>query len=212
MSEPDETHWKDTQRLESWAGETRLNLIRLLAIAVFYGRHVIEALAAPVGSPVRGKYHAQVTFLCLLWASAAVVMHMRLTRRRMDPWLKYAATGFDAAMITGLCALAGGPKTPLVLLYFPLIAAAPMRLSLRLVYVATGCAIAGYLILLGHYAWYIVGFRKYYSTPELRIPRSQEAIWILAMLVCGFLAGQVVRQMHRITARYPVAAADSVRS
>ncbi len=212
MLKPEEIEWRDTQRLESWAGETRLNLIRLVAIAVFYGRHLIEAMASPAGSPVRGAYHAQVTCLCLLWASGAVVMHMRLARRRMDIWLKYAATGYDAVMITGLCALAGGPKTPLVLLYFPLIAAAPLRLSLRLVYVATGCAIAGYLILLGHYAWYVVGFRKYYSTPELRIPRSQEAIWLLAMLVCGVLAGQVVRQMHRMTARYPVAAADSVRT
>src|SRR5438067_1339282 len=46
---------------------------------------------------------------------------------------------------------------------------------------------------------------KYYSTPELRIPWSTEVIWLLAMCVAGLLAGQVVRQMRRISAGYAVA-------
>ena len=204
MSQDEELAWEDTQRLESWAGETRLNLIRLVAIAVFYGRHLVEAMAATVGSPVRGTYHIQVTVLCLLWAGVAIGMYERLRRRRLTPGLKFFSTGLDAAMITVLCVLAGGPKTPLVLLLFPVIASAPLRLSLSLVYFATGCAIGGYLIVLAHYAWYVVGFHKYYATPELRIPRSQEAIIVLALAASGVMAGQVVRQMKRIAGRYPV--------
>jgi hypothetical protein len=212
MPGPDENEWNDTERLESWAGETRLNLIRVLAIAAFYGRHLVEMLSSPADSPLRGAYHAKVTCLCLLWATAAIVLHIWLTRRRTHPALKYAVTGYDAAMITILCALAGGPKSPLVLLYFPLIAAAPLRLSLRLVYFASSCAIGGYLVVLAHYAWYVIGFRKYYSTPELRIPRGQEAIVVLALLVTGVLAGQIVRQVRRIAARYPVVALDAIRT
>jgi hypothetical protein len=208
MSQPETLEWEDTQRLESWAGETRMNLIRLLAIAAFYGRHVVEAMTAPIGSPVRGAYHIQVTCLCVLWAGLAVVLHTKLRQRWMPAELKYFTVGFDAVMITLLCILAGGPRTPLVLLYFPLIASAPLRLSLRLVYVTTGCAILGYLIILAHYAWYEIGFKKYYSTPELRIPRSQEAIVVLALAVTGVMAGQVVRQMRRIAARYPVIAVE----
>jgi eukaryotic-like serine/threonine-protein kinase len=155
-------------------------------------------------STVRGPYHTRVTLLCLMWAAMAVVLHVWLTRRRFAPWLKYVVSIGDAFMITILCTIAGGPKTPLVLLYFPLIAAAPLRLSLKLVYVTTACAIAGYLCLLGMYAWYWIGFTKYYSTPELRIPRSTEAIVILALLVTGLLAGQFVRQARRIAGRSPV--------
>jgi hypothetical protein len=208
MSQPETLDWEDTQRLEGWAGETRLNLIRLLAIAVFYGRHVIEAMTAAPDSPVRGVYHIRVTCICILWAALAIMLHAKLRQRWMPPGLKYFTTGFDAAMITLLCVLAGGPKAPLLMLYFPLIATAPMRVSLRLVYFATSCAILGYLIVLAIYAWYVIGFKKYYSTPELRIPRSQEAFFILALAVSGVMAGQVVRQMRRIAGRYPVVVAE----
>jgi hypothetical protein len=92
-----------------------------------------------------------------------------------------------------------------VILYFLVIAAAPLRLSLRLVYVATGLAVAGYLFLLGHYVFYQVGYERYYSHPELRIPRTQEAIFLLGLLTSGVLAGQVVRQARRLARCLPVA-------
>jgi hypothetical protein len=171
MSEPQALEWDDLQRLESWAGEIRLNLIRLTAIAVFYGRHLVEWFLSTTDSTVRGTYHTRVTLLCLMWAAMAVVLHVWLTRRRFAPWMKYVVSIGDGFMITLLCTIAGGPKTPLVLLYFPLVASAPLRLSLKLVYITTACAIVGYLCLLGMYAWYWIGFSKYYSTPELRIPR-----------------------------------------
>ena len=56
----------------------------------------------------------------------------------------------------------------------------------------------GYLFLLGYYAWYLVGFHRYYETPELRIPRSEEAITLIALLVAGLFAGQTVRQARRL--------------
>ena len=107
-------------------------------------------------------------------------------------------------MVTTLCAIAGGPRTPLVVLFFAVIASAPLRLSLRLVYVTTIGAVLGYLFLLGYYAWYVIGWTKYYSTPDLRIPRSAEAIVVLALLTTGVFAGQVVRQARRMVERYPV--------
>ncbi|HEY7090005.1 MAG TPA: hypothetical protein VH518_18045 [Tepidisphaeraceae bacterium] len=181
-----------------------MNLIRLLAIALFYGRHLIEYFVSAADTPVRGIYHTKVTLLCLVWAGFALVLHVWLTRRRVLPWLMYVVVGIDAGMITLLCVIAGGPQSPLVLLFFPLIASAPLRLSLPLVWWATACAILGYLGVLGHYAWYVVGFDRYYSTPELRIPRSSEAIIVLALLVTGLLCGQVVRQARRLVLRYPV--------
>jgi hypothetical protein len=193
--------WEDARRLEAWAGEVRVNLLRLIGIILFYGRHLIEWAMAPKDSAVRGTYHVTVTAIALAWGAAVVVLHLWLRQPKVPPWLKYTTTLWDAAMITALCAVAGGPGSPLVLLYFPLIATAPLRPSLRLVYVATLAAMLGYLFLLGHYAWYRVGFEKYYATPELRIPRRQEAIMMLALVVCGLLAGQVVRQMRRLVLR-----------
>ena len=200
MSKTQSQDWDQSLRPEAWAGEIRVNLIRLAAIVLFYGRHLIEWFLAAANAPIRGRYHLAVTGLVLLWTVLALLLHGWLSRRYFEPWMKYLAIAVDGLMITLLCILAGGPRTPLVLVYFGLIASSPLRLSIRAVYFATAVAMISYLILLGHYAWYQIGFRRYYATPELRLPRSEEIITLLAMLVCGLFAGQVVRQIRRIAA------------
>jgi len=192
--------WDQSLRPEAWAGEIRVNLVRLAAIVLFYGRHLVEWFLAAPDAPIRGRYHLAVTGVVLLWTVLALLLHGWLSRRYFEPWMKYLAIAVDGLMITLLCGLAGGPRTPLVLVYFGLIASSPLRLSIRAVYFATAVAMVGYLVLLGHYAWYQIGFRRYYATPELRIPRSEEIITLLAMLVCGLFAGQSVRQIRRIVA------------
>ena len=63
----------------------------------------------------------------------AVALHLALSRRWNEPWVKYAVIVFDMLMVSGLCVAAGGPGTPLVLLYFAVIASAPLRFSLKLI-------------------------------------------------------------------------------
>ena len=200
--------WRDARRVEAWAGELRVNLIRLIAIVLFYGRHLIEFFLAPADSPVRGAYHIRVTAVIVAWAAMAVVLHVMLSRRRMPEPLKYFSVGLDLLMTTLLCAIAGGPRTPLILLYYLILATAPLRLSLRLVYIAAVGAILGYLFLLGYYAWYMIGFHRYYATPELRVPRSEEAIYVLSLLVAGLFAGQTVRQARRLVTGHGVSVAE----
>ncbi|HEY8665750.1 MAG TPA: prolipoprotein diacylglyceryl transferase family protein [Tepidisphaeraceae bacterium] len=186
---------------ESWAGEIRVNLIRLVAIVLFYGRHLAEYFIARGDAVARG-YHLRVTMIVGVWAIAAVILHRLLRARSMMPALSYIAAILDLLLITLLCMIGDGPKSPLILLYFPFIATASLRLSLRLTYVATGGAILGYLLLLGYYAGYQIGFSTYYATPDLRIPRSTEGVMVLALLVSGLLAGQMVRQARRLAAAH----------
>ena len=196
--------WDDVRRLEEWAGEIRVNLIRLTGIVLFYGRHVVEYLLASPGAYVRGPYHLRVTWVAAAWAASVFLVRSQLARRVVPPWLKYATTAWDLFLVTVLCMIAGGPRSPLVLLLFLVVAMAPLRLSLRLLYATTAGAMLSYLCLLAYYAWFKIGREKYYSTPELRIPRSEEAIYVLALLVAGLLAGQAVRQARRIAGGYPV--------
>ena len=199
--------WDDVRRLEEWAGEVRVNLIRLTGIVLFYGRHVVEYLLASPGAYVRGPYHLRATWIAAAWAASVLLVRFQLARRVVPPWLKYATTAWDLFLVTLLCMVAGGPRSPLTLLLFLVVAMAPLRLSLRLVYATTAGAILSYLCLLAYYAWFKIGRQKYYSTPELRIPRSEEAIYVLALLVAGLLAGQVVRQARRMAGGYPVTVA-----
>jgi hypothetical protein len=196
--------WINARRIEAWAGEVRVNVIRVIALVLLYGRHLIEYWTSPPDAPVRGAYHAQVTWACLSWAATAAALHVLLVRRRVPDWLKYFTVSFDAAMITLICCLARDGRTPLVMLYFLLIATAPLRMSLRVVYAATVSAMGGYLIQVANYAWIVIGYQKYYATPELRIPRSHEVFVVLCLVVAGLLAGQSVRQARRLSDGYPV--------
>ena len=196
--------WDDIRRLEEWAGEVRVNLIRLTGIFLFYGRHLIEYLLSAPEAPARGVHHLRVTWVAAAWAAAVLLIRFQLARRVVPAWLKYATTASDLFLVTLLCMIAGGPRSPLVLLLFLVIAMSPLRLSLRLVYTTTAGAMLAYLTLLAYYAWARIGLEKYYATPELRIPRSEEAVYVLSLLVAGLLAGQVVRQARRIAGGYPV--------
>jgi hypothetical protein len=102
-------------------------------------------------------------------------------------------------MVSLLGMLRADPRAPVVLLFFPIIVSAAVRLSLPLVWFATIGSALGYLSVLAYYAWHVIGYDKYYSTPELRIPRGDEAMFILALIVTGVFAGQVVRQARRLT-------------
>lgn len=205
----DDDRWADARRIEAWAGEVRVNLIRLAAIVVFYGYHLINVFLVPGNETLRGAYHATVTTLVMAWAAAVMLLYFCLSRRYVPPGLKYAATIWDLFLITGLIAFTRDkPTSPLLALYFVVIAASALRLSLRLVYVATFGAIAAYLFLLGFYAFWVVGAEAYYSNPELRIPRSHEVIFILSLGASGICAGQVVRQACRLVEGYPVTVAE----
>jgi hypothetical protein len=206
---PEDAHWEDARRVEGWAGEARVNLIRLAALILFYGYHLINVYLSRDDPALAGAYHVWVTALVMVWSVGVVVLWLYLSRREVPPALKYVVTAWDTVLITTLLVLAGGPRSPLVILYFLLIAAAPLRLCLRLVYAATLLALAAYGFLLGHYAYYVVGYERYYSDPALRIPRTQEVIFALGLVASGVLAGQVVRQARRLVGAAPAVASSA---
>jgi hypothetical protein len=204
-----ENPWTDAQRLEGWAGEVRVNLVRVLALVGFYGHHLLRAYVFRADPDLTGAYHAQVTAVVVAWLAAALGLHFCLIRRWVPPGLKYAAVLWDLTLLTALLIFTPeGPRSPLVALYFVVIATAPLRLSLRLVYAATFGAVAGYLALLGEYVFFRIGAERYYADPALRIPRAHEVMVLLALGTAGLLAGQVVRQARRLVLGHPVSVRD----
>ena len=119
------------------------------------------------GHTVAGDYHLKVTALAMVWSVGVLALYLALSRRLAPPALKYAVTAWDLVLATALLVLSGGPGSPLVVLYFLVIAAAPLRLSLGLVYTATLGSVVAYAFLVGHHAFYTVGRERYYARPEL---------------------------------------------
>ena len=208
MTDP---RWDDARRLEAWAGETRVNLIRAAALAAFYAYHLLNVYLFSGDPELRGAYNLKVTCVVLAWALAVGALYVCLSRRWVPPALKYAATFWDLAMITALLLADrhAGPHSPLIFLYFLVVAAAPLRLSLRLVYAATLGAMAAATLMMGAYVFCLIGQADYYApSSPWAVPRPSEVIFLLSLGAGGLLAGQVVRQARRLVQGYPVTVAD----
>ncbi len=197
--------WADVRRVEAWAGEVRVNLVRVAALVAFYGHHLLNAYVLSDDPALRERYGAAVTAVVVAWAAGAFALYVCLSRRWVPPWLKYAATCSDLCLITALLIAGGeGPRTSLVLLYFVVVAASPLRLSLPVVTATTLGAMAAAAVTLGHYVFLQIGAAAYYAADSpYRIPRAHEVIFLLALGACGLLAGQSVRQARRLVAGYP---------
>jgi hypothetical protein len=195
----DERAWADARRVESWAGEFRINLIRLIAIAGFYGYHLLDTyLLRPDDEEIVGRYHTQITILALAWAVGALAMHLYLVNRWVPAALKYIATAWDLVMVTALLMIGQDPHNLLTALYVVVIAAAALRLDLTLIY---GSTMAGMLAFL-----FFHGYIRYWLefAASRRLSHAQQTLFLLALVVTGLIAGQVVRQARRLAQGHAV--------
>jgi hypothetical protein len=190
--------WSAAQRLEGLAGEVRINLIRLVALVAFYGHHLVNVFVIRDNPALRGAYHTVVTSLVLAWALAVLVIHYCLMHRWLPGISKYIVTTWDILLITTLLMAGGDGRSMLAVLYFLVIVAAPLRLSLPLVWTATLGTMAGYAFFLGYVRW------RLELPAEQRLSRPQQIVFLLALGAAGLLAGQFVRQGRRLVRGSPV--------
>ncbi|MGH7174498.1 MAG: hypothetical protein ACRELF_03885 [Gemmataceae bacterium] len=196
--------WNAAQRLEGLAGEVRVNLIRLVALVAFYGHHLVNVFLIRDDPSLKGAYHTVVTTLVLAWALAVLIIHYCLMRRWIPPVLKYVVTVWDILLITTLLMAGGDGRSGLAVLYFLVIVAAPLRLSLPLVWTATLGTMAGYAFFLGFVRWRL-------ELPiQQRLSRPQQVVYVLALGAAGLLAGQFVRQCRRLVYGTPVPVEEEV--
>jgi hypothetical protein len=101
-------------------------------------------------------------------------------------------------MITAVLMIGRDPGSLFAVLYFLVVAAAPLRLSVPLIYTATLGAMAAFLFFHGY-------IRFWLQLPvEQRLPHSQQVIFLLALAVTGLVAGQVLRQARRLAGGHAV--------
>jgi hypothetical protein len=192
------TTWADARRLESWAGELRLNLIRLVAIAGFYGYYLLDAFVLRDDPALRGDYHTLVSVVTFAWAVGALTLQLYLLNRWVPAALKYVATTWDLVMITAVLMIGRDLGNLFTVLYVLVVAAAALRLSLPLIYTATLGAMAAFLFFHGY-------IRYWLELPESeRLSHAQQTIFLLALAVTGLIAGQVVRQTRRLAQGHAV--------
>lgn len=194
--------WHVVQRWQEYAGEARAALVRVVAIGLFYGVELLNYRGlslGPISWPklpgVDAEFHTRMTWLAGIWTLIAVAAMLCLERRIFPPWLKYLTTAADIVMLTLVLLVARGPASPLVAGYFLLIALAGLRFSLHLVWCASAGSVAGYLFLLGQAKWYA-------ADKSHLVPRSDQAITLLALVLMGVVVGQIVRRVRSLAEHF----------
>lgn len=192
--------WHVTARLEELRGERRANGLRVLGVAVFYAIEVLNfrgltlgPLVVPRVAGVDASFHLMATALAVAWMAVAAAVFLALANRVFPPALKYVSSGADALLLTAVLTLADGPRSPVLVAYFLLVALAGLRLSVRLVVVSTVAAIAGYLFTIGE-----VLERR----PELRVPPHWVITTVAALALTGLVVAQIVRGARRAAEEY----------
>jgi len=184
----------------SYRGEERANFMRVLAVACFYAIELINYHGLDLGvvafQQVEGvdqTFHAAVTALTVAWIASAVAVMILMRSRRFPPALKYVTTSVDIVLLTAILLIADGPKSPLVIAYFVVLAGAPLRLSAPLVRYTTLAAVAGYVVLIGD-AW----LRR----PEMQVPRYQQLMTLLALVLAGLALAQLMKSLREAAEAY----------
>ena len=199
-----EREWFIVGRWEEFEGEGRANLLRLVGITALYGVELMNYYGLNLGvfempQVASRAFHLAVTMLTLAWAM--LCLGVLLCRRQgiFPGWLKYLSTACDLILLTAILMLADGPRSPLVVAYFLIIALASLRFNLRLIWCASGGAVAGYLFLLGFARW---GSIPGWDKPDMTVPRHSQVIFMVALVLTGVILGQVIRRVRGLAEAY----------
>jgi hypothetical protein len=186
--------WTRLGRWQEYRGEARANVVRVVAIAVFYAIELATYRGFHLG-PIAIEatrdlsHHNAMTALAVAWTTLALMIHLSLWRRYFPHALPFFSTGMDLFLLTLLLVLANGPRSPAVVVYFLILALATLRFRLTLVWCATAGALASYLVVL----WYA---RYWAPSPERLLPRYAQLIFAATLILCGVIQGQLIRQVR----------------
>lgn len=199
--------------------EPRINVIRIIAVALFFAIHATAYYAQTPGDTGDGEravaetaaghityaMHVSVMLIVMAWTMQAMAVYNLAQVNWARPWMAPLNIVLDVTWLTCLLCLSRGPGSSLVAAYFLIIATSTWRLQVRWVRLATIAGVIGYLVVLGAAKWPIGILR---DVPMLHVPRYHQALMLVALAMAGVIAGQTVRQAYGLLDR---TAADDPR-
>ena len=195
---PAARQWYIVGRWQEYEGESRANLLRIVAIGAFYIIQLIHFYGFSDQSEAARKFHQQATGIAVAWTMVALCVVLCLRRQYFPAAMKYCTTGCDLVLLTALAALAAGPHSPLVLGYFLIIALAALRFKLGLVWLATLGAMAGYWLLVGIED----GKSSRWFDNQHAVAPAEQLVTLISLGLTGVVIGQVVRRVQALAAEY----------
>jgi hypothetical protein len=187
--------WYIAQRWEQYEGESRANLLRIVAIGAFYIVQLVNYHLVYAADPQQLLFHQQATGIAVAWTMMALAVMLCLRRRIFPAALKYCSAAGDLLLLTSLAALANAALSPLVLAYFVIVAMSALRFSVGLVWFSTLGAMVSYYALVGRTdpTWF---------DDDHVIKVHTQLITLLSLALTGVVIGQVVRRAKAMAAEY----------
>lgn len=182
-------HWFIVGRWQEFAGEGRANLLRMIALAVFYGLQLLQFHLFSTRSESDQRFHQAATTLAAVGVFVSLAVHLSLRQQFFPALLKYVSTAADIVLITGVALLGNGAHSPLRLAYFVVIALAALRFNLPLVWWASLGTMAGYLTLVG-------ATDKTWFDGEHAVPLIEQLVTLASLALTGVVIGQVIRSIR----------------
>jgi hypothetical protein len=206
-SEIAKRQWFIVGRWEDYEGEGRVNLLRTIGVGAFYSIELLNYYGVQLGSlewpvVVDTPFHQTVTALCVAWALVALGTLVCLRQGIFPPALKYITTSADILLLTGILMVADGPRSPLVIGYFLVIALSALRFQLGLVWFGSLGAMAAYIVLLGYARWFAGREESLLGPRDITVPRYHQLIFLVGLALCGIVLGQLIRRVKAMAAEF----------
>ncbi len=195
---PAERQWYIVGRWQEYEGESRANLLRIVAIGALYTVQLVHFYAFSARSAVDVLFHQRATAIAVAWTMVALAVMLCLRRQVFPAALKYVVAACDLALLTSLAALAAGPHSPLVLAFFVIVVISGLRFSLGLVWFSTIGSMLCYWLLVG-----IADGRdsRWFDNKHAVAPVEQ-LVTLVSLALTGVVVGQVVRRVKGLAAEY----------
>lgn len=192
--------WYIVSRWQEYEGEGRANLLRLAGIAGFYLVQLATYHGLNLGiihfPQIRDRgFHQAVTAVAVAWTMMGLGILFCLRQQFFPTSLKYLSTTGDLILLTTLLMVANGPRSPVVVVYFLILALAAVRFSVPLVQFTSVGTMISYLALITYARWFATG-------RTIRVPPYQEVILLLALAMTGITLGQTVRRVRALANEY----------
>ena len=188
--------WYIVGRWQQYEGETRACLLRMVAIAALYLVQLLQFyLLLDKASDADSRIHRQFTLLALAGTLVSLAMLMSLRQKFFPPLLSYLSASIDVLLVTMAAWLVAGPQSVLVRVYFIVIAAAALRMNLRIIWLVTLLAMLGYesLVALADKTWFDANHE---------VPPTENLVMLVSLALTGVVIGQVVRRTKTLAEEY----------
>ncbi len=172
------------RRLQRWARHRPRLASVLVTMLAFYVYHLISLAMGNPGS--QGAFHWQATGTMLFVCVYAWIYQALLMRPRAKRYILYAWIGTDILVFTLFLILSvKDPHSPLLVIYFCMVAGAALSFDRYLVWLVTAACMLSYALVVFASKWY---------QPDLGPVLFREAIPVtIAMLTIGVIQYYVLR-------------------